>query len=75
MVILNVGFSVICMFNGNFSAECAVQSSFRRVAVILDDAIASAASFRDHMVTKISEIRKVLSCVSRRIQEIHRFCL
>ena len=60
LMILYVGLSVICMFNGNFSAQCAVRPPSRRVAAIPDDAITSAASFRNRMVAKISKMRKVL---------------
>jgi len=45
---------VICIFNGNFSAECAFQPQSKRVAAIPDDVIASAKIFRDRTVAKIS---------------------
>lgn len=59
-MILHVGVSVVCKFNGNFSAECAVRPPSKSVAAIPDDAIASAILFRDRMVAKMIEMRKVL---------------
>jgi len=57
---LHVGVSVICIFNSNFSAECAARLLSKRVAAIPDNAIASAIIFRDHMAAKISETKIVL---------------
>jgi hypothetical protein len=51
-MVLHVGVSVIFTFNGNCSAECAVRSPSTRVAVIPDDAITSAVSFRDRMIVQ-----------------------
>jgi len=64
---LHVGLPVSSTFSGNFSS---VRPPSRRFAAITYDAIASAVSFRDRMVAKIIEMRKVLPCASRCIQEI-----
>jgi len=42
LLLLHVGFSAICIFDCNFSAECAIRQSSKRVATISDDAISSA---------------------------------
>ncbi|GFS38779.1 hypothetical protein TNIN_113001 [Trichonephila inaurata madagascariensis] len=60
LVILHAGHSVIWIFNGNFSAECAVLPQSIRIAAIPDNAIASGVSFRDLMIAKKKiEMRKV----------------
>jgi len=51
----------IYIFNGNFSAECAVRHPSKRVVVIPDDKIASEILFIDRMVVKISEMWNVFS--------------
>jgi len=69
LLILHVGVSAICIFNGDFSAECTIRQPSKIVAAISDDAIVSVILFRDWMVVKISEMRKfitVLPGVSRK---------
>ncbi|UYV66834.1 hypothetical protein LAZ67_4003034 [Cordylochernes scorpioides] len=44
LLILHVGVSITCIFNGNFNAECAVRPPSKRIAAITDDAIATVTS-------------------------------
>lgn len=53
-VMLQVGVSVNCKFNGNLNAECAVLPPSRSVAAIPDEATANAMLFCARMVAKIN---------------------
>jgi len=60
-VILHDGLTVICIFNSNFSTECAVPSPSRRVVVILYDVIVNCSNISWlYIVSKIIEMRNVL---------------
>lgn len=56
---LQVGVSLLCIFNGNFSAEWAVLPPSSKVAAIPDEASASAILFCERIVANINEIKKV----------------
>jgi len=57
---LQIGDSLICMFNGNFKAERVVLSPSSRVAAIPDEANARATSFRDLILAKSNKFKNVL---------------
>lgn len=59
LAMLQIGVSLICMFNGNFKAECAVRPPSTRVAAIPDEANARATPFRDLILAKSNEIQNV----------------
>ena len=53
---LQVGVSLLCIFNGNFSAEWDVRPPLSKVAAIPDEA--SAILFCEKIVANINEIKK-----------------
>ena len=56
---LQTGVSFICMFNGNFKAECTVRPPSNRVAAIPDEAKARATSFSELILANSNVFRNV----------------
>jgi hypothetical protein len=50
---------LLCIFNGNFSAEWAVRPPSSKVAAIPDEVSASAILFCERIIANINEIKKV----------------